>query len=177
MAASHIPTPRDGQSTGGHNQPCRAWGRELLLPSSGNEQGGLGLDAYLQSGSCQQPGHPAILHNLHLRQAAPARSSRLLQGDPRCLLLLLPELFSSVSTIRKKKQKTKPTRVSYLRSWHQPSSQNNEVGSIGAATSSSRVTGGHKARIKGQPFISAPDGPAAEMQEGGWDNRGKAGSS
>lgn len=36
-----------------------------------------GLVAYLQSastGSCQQPGDPAILHNLHLRQAAPARS-------------------------------------------------------------------------------------------------------
>lgn len=53
--------------------------------------------------------------------------------------------------------------------WGIGSRRRAEKGMEGGGTRSSST----KPRIKAQPFISAPDGPAAEMQEGGWqDNSG-----
>lgn len=197
MATSRVLTVRDSRSSEGHNQPCTAWGRDFLLPSIRNPQERAARAravAYLQSGSagsCRQPGDPAILHNLHLRQAAPSRSRlRKVTQDASS------RLNYSAALPRGGKGGKKTTRASYLRSWRgrlaSPSSQNNEVSGIRApacaATSSTRDGGlaagkglrgegdkpeAHKARIKGRPFISAPDGPAAEMQEGGRDNRGR----
>lgn len=131
------PSPHRGTAgaQGGHKQPCRAWGRDFLLPSSRNQQAG----PYLRSGSCQQPGDPAILHNLHLRQAAPARSRQLkvTQDASSCLnysAAALPRLVGGG------KNKTHPSLLP--EELASPSSQNNEVSSVRApacaATSSSR---------------------------------------
>lgn len=147
------------------------------------------LLAYLRSvaARCRQPGGAArILHNLHLRQPA-------VQGDPRCLLPA--ELFSRASGEKKKNKKNHPT-PSYLpgsggtgellpcaqrgqRHQGAQSHPNPRAGGIGSRRRAEKGRGGeHEAaaqspELKPSPFISAPDGPAAEMQEGGWrDNSG-----